>query len=94
VDEATSMVWSYFLTRKSETEKRMLEFIMTMRSRDQDMVKYLRCDNSPENKRLAEEVDKKGLKVNFEFTELQEHLKKMGKFRGLMKLCGGEPGQC
>jgi hypothetical protein len=42
---------------------------MTMRARDQDMVKYLRRDNSPENKRLAEEVDKKGLKVNFEFTD-------------------------
>jgi hypothetical protein len=68
VGEATSMVWSYFLRRKSETEKRMLEFILTMRARDQDMVKFIRCDNSPENKRLAEEVDKRGLKLNFEFT--------------------------
>jgi hypothetical protein len=38
------------------------------RARDQEMVRFMRCDNSPENKRLAEEVNKRGLKVNFEFT--------------------------
>jgi hypothetical protein len=68
VDEATSMVWSYFLRRKSETQKAMLEFIQTMKSQNTDRAKYIRCDNSPENKKLASEVLKKGLDVVFEFT--------------------------
>jgi hypothetical protein len=32
------------------------------------MVRFTRCDNSYENKRLAEEVEKRGLKVNIELT--------------------------
>jgi hypothetical protein len=56
------------LRRKSETGNRVLEFILTMRAWDKEMGKFMRCDYSPENKRLAEKVEKKGLKVNFEFT--------------------------
>jgi hypothetical protein len=60
VDEVTSMVWSYFLRRKSETQKKVLEFILIMKAWDQEMVKFMRCGDSPENKRLAKEVEKKG----------------------------------
>jgi hypothetical protein len=66
VNEATSMVWGYFL--KSKTQKKMLEFILIMKTRDQEIVKFMRCDNSPKNKRLAEGFEKKRLKVNFEST--------------------------
>jgi hypothetical protein len=52
------------LRRKSETEKRMLEFILTMRAQDLEKMKF-RCDNSPENKRLAEEVEEKGVEGEF-----------------------------
>jgi hypothetical protein len=53
------------LRRKSETEKRVLECILTMKAGDQEMVKFMRCDNSPENERLAEEVEKRGFEGEF-----------------------------
>jgi hypothetical protein len=68
IDEATSVVWSYFLRRKSETQRELLEFIQTMKAQDSGRVKFVRCDNSPENKSLAAEVQKKGWDVQFELT--------------------------
>jgi hypothetical protein len=50
VDEYTSMVWSYFLRRKVETTKKIVEFIEEMNARDRNMVKFLQCNHSPENK--------------------------------------------
>jgi hypothetical protein len=50
VDEFSSMVWSYFLRRKTESTRKMVKFIEITKAKDSNMVKYLRCDNYPENK--------------------------------------------
>jgi hypothetical protein len=68
VDEYSSMVWSYFLRRKAETTKKIVEFVEEMKTRDRNMVKFLRCNNSPENKNILQELKKKGINTVIEFT--------------------------
>jgi hypothetical protein len=68
VDEFSSMVWSYFLRRKTESTRKMVEFIEITKAKDSNMAKYLCCDNSPENKGILKELQKKGLETQFKFT--------------------------
>jgi hypothetical protein len=68
VEEFSSMVWSYFLRQKTESTRKKVEFIKIMKAKDSNMVKYLRCNNSSENKGILKELQKKGLETQFEFT--------------------------
>jgi hypothetical protein len=46
----------------------VVEFIKITKAKDSKMVKYLSCDNSPENKGILKELQKKGLETQFKFT--------------------------
>lgn len=52
IDEATSMKWSYFLPKKDDQVKTMINFIKAMRVRKPGSVKYIQCNNAGENKAL------------------------------------------
>jgi hypothetical protein len=59
VDEYTNMIWSCFLRRKAETMKKIVEFAEEMKARDRNMVKFLQCNNSPENKKSFKSLRRK-----------------------------------
>ena len=54
VDEATRMKWSVCLKQKSDLGKEMVKFLRELHKKDKVTVKYIRCDNSGENKKLME----------------------------------------
>ena len=57
VDDATGMAWSRMLKKKSDTTKEVMSFLRRMKARGTP-VKYIRCDNSGENKDLDGEVQR------------------------------------
>jgi hypothetical protein len=65
----------------------MVEFIKIMKAKDSNMVKYLRCDNSPENKGILKESQKKGLETQFKFTAPGTP-EENGKLKGYLQRCG------
>jgi len=68
VDEATDMCWSFFLKQKSETRDKIHGLLCELRDRLNKVVKFLRCDNSGENKRTEEFLKAKGIGTQFEYT--------------------------
>jgi hypothetical protein len=48
--------------------QKMVEFIEIIKAKSSDKAKYLRCNNSPENKGILKELKEKGLETQFEFT--------------------------
>jgi hypothetical protein len=68
VDEATNMMWSYFLRRNPEASRKVIEFVNELKRNDGNMVKFIRCDNLGENQALKQEMKKKGFNLQFEFT--------------------------
>jgi hypothetical protein len=68
VDEATDMCWSFFLKQKSETREKIHGLLCELRDRLNKVVKFLRCDNSGENKRTEEFLKEKGIGTQFEYT--------------------------
>jgi Reverse transcriptase (RNA-dependent DNA polymerase)/gag-polypeptide of LTR copia-type len=68
LDDATDMIWSFFLKQKSELPNKVIDFIKELKS-DNKIVKYIRCDNSGENMLLGRMVATEiGHKVTMEFT--------------------------
>jgi hypothetical protein len=53
--------------RKIETEKKIVEFVKIMKTRDRNTAKFLQRDNSPENKNILQELKKKGINMFIEF---------------------------
>jgi hypothetical protein len=68
VDEVTNMMWSHFLRRKPEASRKVIEFVTELKTKDANMVKFIRCDNLGENHALKQEIKKKGFNLQFEFT--------------------------
>jgi len=67
VDDCTDMCWSYFLKTKDETSKVVTEFLLEMNSL-QVRPRYIRCDNSGENRKTEELCRTMGLGMIFEYT--------------------------
>ena len=68
VDEATDNCWSYFLKQKSQTAKTVAEFVQNLKSKENVVVRYIRCDNAGENKKIEEKTNQLGLGIKFEYT--------------------------
>ena len=68
VDDCTSMKWSMFLRSKLDAIRAVVDFFKNMKVGNQEMVKFLRCDNSGENEGIRKTLEKDGFKVQMEFT--------------------------
>ena len=68
VDAATKYKKSFFLKKKNEQVKPIIEWIKALESRHEIQVKIIRCDNAGENKVLETESDKNDLGTIFEYT--------------------------
>ena len=67
VDEATDYCWSFFLKKKSELSKKMIDLLKQLFTLGYK-VKALRCDNAGENVTLQSKCVNNGLNISFEFT--------------------------
>ena len=68
VDEATKYKKSFFLKKKNEQVKPIIDWIRALKARHEIHVKIIRCDNARENKVLETESDKNDLGIIFEYT--------------------------
>ena len=57
VDDFTRKKWSYFLKKKSDLKKTLLDHI-TMMGMEGKKVKFVRCDNAGENTKACEDLAK------------------------------------
>ena len=67
VDEFTSYSWSVFSKKKSEIPEKLIKIIHKILN-DGKQIKYIRLDNSGENKILQEDFEREHLKIKFEYT--------------------------
>ena len=69
-DEFSNYLWSYFLSAKSELAGTVCTFIKTFQKDHKYKVKFIRLDNSGENKTLQKEINEvdEKLTIQFEFT--------------------------
>ena len=68
VDEFSNCSHSFFLKRKSEQIEMIPIWIKELKAKYGIDIKYIRLDNSGENKSLQKECDKQNLGIIFEFT--------------------------
>ena len=68
VDEATKYKKSFFLKKKNEQVRLIVDWIKALKARHEIQVKNFRCDNAGENKALEKESDKNDLWISFEYT--------------------------
>ena len=67
VDEATGMTFSDFVARKNMIDRHIVPLLDDLKNKGK-IVKYIRCDNAGENKKLKEKCDRLKLGIEFEFT--------------------------
>jgi hypothetical protein len=67
LDDATNMVWSYFIKQKSDAPTLILQFLRSMATEDFH-VKYIRLDNSGENQYLCTLTTENNLQLTYEYT--------------------------
>ena len=68
VDEVTRWKHSFFLKKKSDQVEMVRSWIKGIKDKYKIQVKFIRCDNAGENKKLEEKCDAEGLDINFEYT--------------------------
>ena len=68
VDEATKYKKSFFLKKKNEQVRLIVDWIKAFKARHEIQVKNFRCDNAGENKALEKESDNNDLWISFEYT--------------------------
>jgi hypothetical protein len=68
IDHGSGMMFVSFLKKKSDAVEDFLEFLKRIINKDEKKVKYIRCDNSGENKLIAKVTRKKYSEIVFEFT--------------------------
>jgi len=68
MDDCTDYCWSYFLKQKSELQEEVIKLIKDLKMKENIQVKYIRCDDAGENRKLEQECLKAGLGIQFEFT--------------------------
>ena len=56
------------MKKKSDTASTVLKFIKKLKSEENKTVKFIRCDNARENKKLQELLDDKGMGIKFKYT--------------------------
>ena len=59
LDDATDICWSRILKKKSDLCGKMLESILDLLTKLRVIVKIIRCDNTPENKKPDEECKRR-----------------------------------
>ena len=67
-DETTIMKWSLFLKKKDQMGEEVSKFVKELQIENEIQVKWIRCDNSGENKLIKDELTKLDLKTKMEFT--------------------------
>jgi len=67
VDDYTDFCWSIFLKNKSDLKDKMFSLLTDLHIAGID-VKYIRCDDSGENKSFHNACRDKGFKIKFEFS--------------------------
>ena len=68
VDGATKYKKSFFLKKKNEQVKPIIDWIKALKARHEIQVRIIRCDNPGENKVLETASDKNDLGIIFEST--------------------------
>ena len=76
VDKTTIYKKSFFLKKKKEQVKPIIDWIRALKARHGIQVKIIRCDNAGENKALQTESDKNNLGIILNL-QPQEHHNKM-----------------
>jgi transposase InsO family protein len=66
MDEATKYCWSYFLPKKSDLGKTMLNLVKKLQTNG-TKIRYICCDNAGENLKFQELLETEGHKFQFEF---------------------------
>ena len=66
LDEFTKMKWSFFLKKKSELGATLLHFVESQWKRG-NTISIFRCDNSGENHKSQEIIDRSKYHIDFEF---------------------------
>jgi hypothetical protein len=67
VDDFTDYCWSMFLKNKSELKEKMFPLLTDLKIAGID-IKYIRCDDSGENKAFYDACCTKGYTIKFEFS--------------------------
>ena len=68
VDEATKYKKNFFLKKKNEQVKPIIDWITASKARHEIQVRIIRCDNAGENQVLETESDRNDLEIIFEYT--------------------------
>ena len=68
VDETTNYKKSFFLKKKNEQAKPIIDWIQALKARHKIQVKIIRCDNAGETEVLETESEKIDLGIIFEYT--------------------------
>ena len=68
VDEATRCKHSFFLKKKSDQVDMVSSQLKGLKDKDKIQVKFIRCDDAGENKKLEEKCDTEGFSISFEYT--------------------------
>jgi hypothetical protein len=67
-DQATSMKWSTFVRRNGGMVKVVTDFVVSLRNKNKELVRFIRVDNAGENKAVKASLEKEGQSVAFEFS--------------------------
>ena len=97
-DEATRCKHNFFLKKKSDQVDMVSSWLKGNKDMCKIQVKFIRCDNAGENKKLEEKCDAEGLGIIFEYTatgtpQQNAHVEKafptlMGRARAMMNFAG------
>eukprot|EP00984_Skeletonema_dohrnii_P022875 scaffold11976_cov67-Skeletonema_dohrnii-CCMP3373.AAC.1 len=68
LDDCTDSSWSWFMKKKDEQYTHLIGHIKDLKAKHNRVVKYIRCDNSGENRKLEELCKQEGLGITFEYT--------------------------
>ena len=82
VDWATRYQKSYFLKFKSDLSEKGLLFVQDIEQKHQIKIKFFRCDNAGENKKIEDVLKEKGYGITFEYT-----LANTPQQNGMVKRC-------
>ena len=67
MDEVSKMSWSLFVKTKDELTENVINLLNKIEELE-IKIKFIRCDNAPENKSLDEESSRLRKKITFEYT--------------------------
>ncbi len=67
VDDFSDFLWGKFSSKKSDLSKNIIPILKQLFVKGKE-VKYMRCDNAGENRRLEKQCINEGLDITFEYT--------------------------